>query len=158
MKGLLAFVVLAALCTPAFASAVDPTVAARLLKALKDGDETALRHAVNNDRILDPESVRWLIGGEDIRPGGNQELRSAMQVLRGEVLTKIVITEQYGGPTIMEVLYLPVSTAESFGELALLGQAGRVRNYRDYMMCEFLVEDGRTYMRNICFADTDIFQ
>jgi|GEM_PF-6292315 len=81
-----------------------------------------------------------------------------MQVLRGEVLTKIVITEQYGGPTIMEVLYLPVSTAESFGELALLGQAGRVRNYRDYMMCEFLVEDGRTYMRNICFADTDIFQ
>lgn len=154
MKWFLALALLAGLGSPAAASTVDPTIAVRLLKAFKDGDEDALRAAVNNGRLLDPESVSWLIGGEDVRPGGRADLRAARQVLGGEVLTKIVITEQMDGPTIMEVVYLPISTAKSFGELALLENA---INYRDYVMCEFLIEDGRMYMRNICFAGTDVF-
>jgi hypothetical protein len=132
-------------------------LAGGLLRAILSGDEAAIRDLVNG-REVDATEMSWLIGGPDLRFGDDGDRRSAREVLLGgRVLTKVIATEQADGTTILEAVFLPERTAGDFGQLSELGNAGEAKNFRDYVMCEFVHADGRTFMRNICFADTDVF-
>lgn len=160
MKKLLTAMLLCSTAPIAITSsgAPDCSIVDEFQDALVSGNELDLRRIVNRDSTLDPEAVSWLIGAEGVRPGNKSDLVSARQVLLNqEIRRRIVITDQEDGSTIIEVIYLPARTAESFVELSRLSKSGRAKNFRDYMMCEFVVSNGRAFMRNICFADTDVF-
>jgi hypothetical protein len=132
-------------------------LAARLLRAILSSDEAAIRDLANG-REVDTTEMSWLIGDPELRFGADGDRRSAREVLAGgRVLTRIVVTEQADGSTIVEAVFLPDRTARDFGQLSERISADEARNFRDYVMCEFVHADGRTFMRNICFADTDVF-
>lgn len=130
-------------------------LAGQLLRAILSGDETGIR-GLFNGRSVDATEMSWLIGGPELRFGADGDRRSARQVLTGgRVLTRVITTEQADGSTVLEAVFLPERTAGDFG--TLINRGDEARNFRDFVMCEFIHADGRTFMRNICFADTDVF-
>jgi len=127
-----------------------------LLAAIMSRDEQALKGIANNPDVFDDLAIKYLAGDASTRFHGRSDLRSAYSVLKGrQVLTKVAVTESQDGSKMVEVVYLPTSTAPDFVALAKLATTNRVIPFRDYVMCSVVIRDSSVFMLHACYAETD---
>ena len=127
-----------------------------LLAAIMSRDAQALKGIANNPDVFDDLAIEYLLGDVNTRFHGRSDLRSAYSVLKGrQVLTKVTVTESQDGSRVVEVVYLPTSTAPDFVRLAKMATTSRVIPFRDYVMCSIVIRDGSMSMPHACYAETD---
>ncbi|MDH5821898.1 hypothetical protein QFW77_02665 [Luteimonas sp. RD2P54] len=141
------------------AQAAQPCIedlASDLLEAVMLRDEQALKAIANNPDVFDDVTIEYMIGDASTPFHGRADLRSAYSVLEGgRVLTKVAVTESQDGSKMVEVIYLPTSTAPDFVALTKMATTNRAIPFRDYVMCSIVVRDGSASMPHACYAETD---
>lgn len=141
----------------ATASCVDD-VASRLLRAITTQNREQLIRIANNASI-DSVDIDYLTGDKHGEFPGTPGYKSAFQVLsRQKVLTKVVSTELADGSRRIEIVYLPLRTAKTFAALERLISRGQAKPFRDYVICEMIERNGKTYLPNACLAESDALE
>ena len=134
-------------------------IAKSFLDALLKQDKQALTRIANHPGLLDEEAMQYLAGDAGYRFGAKRDRRSAFVLLRNhQVLTKTISTQQSDGTTVVEVVYLPTSTAVSFVELDQRVRSNRATPFVDYVACRFEVRGTSVRMPNACYAESDALE
>lgn len=141
------------------AQAAQPCVeelANDLLAAIMSRDEQALKEIANNPDVFDGLAIEYLVGDAGARFHGRSDLKSAYSVLKGrEVLIKVTVAGSQDGSKVVEMVYLPTSTAPDFVGLATMAKENLAIPFRDYVMCSIVIRDGSVSMPHACYAETD---
>ena len=130
-------------------SAEDERLAARLLSAIRARDADTLRQIAGNAERFDDQTLAYLIGDDRFRFPTRPGLRSAATLLSGrEVRTSVRVLALGAGVRSLQIAYWPQGIDR--------GVRSRLEPFRDYIVCEVEVREGRSFMRNACFAETDV--
>lgn len=131
-------------------------IAANLLLAITSRNEASIKAIANNPKVMDQQTIQYLIGDASFKFPKRDDLRSAYLVLKGKkVLTKVVTTELSDGSKSVDAIFLPTDTAADFVDLAEMAKKSRVAPFRNYVMCNIVIENGVASMPHACYAETD---